>query len=137
MTGCIDACLDAFTRDFNPNRVSWYATMLQQLDPSVGEVAARSAKYLGLLAATSKAGVKLGQEGAARLLDADLLAAPAPFLAASAPALLFPQKSIAAAQLKLIGRLAGHPRMLARQQLSQPRRHSAMTGRTFRRQRSR
>ncbi len=102
----IDACLDAFTRDFNPNRVSWYATMLQQLDPSVGEVAARSAKYLGLLAATSKAGVKLGQEGAARLLDADLLV-PAPFLAASAPALLFPQKSIAAAQLKLIGRLAG------------------------------
>ena len=100
----IDACLDAFTRDFNPNRVSWYATMLAELDVSVDEMASRQSKYLGLLASTSKTGVTVGQAGASRLLDAGRLDA-ARLLAASAPALLFPQKSIATAQLKLIDKL--------------------------------
>lgn len=109
----IDACLDAFCRDFSSHRVSWYAVTLQQLSPSTAEIAERQAKYLSLLAAGSKAGISVGQQGVRCLLDAGLLDARR-MLDGSAPALLFPQKSIAAAQLKLIGAViaalpAAHP----------------------------
>lgn len=100
----IDACLDAFCRDFSPHRVSWYAVTLHQLGPSASEIAARQGKYLSLLAAGSKAGISIGQQGARCLLDAGLLDVWR-LLDASAPALLFPQKSVAAAQLKLVGRV--------------------------------
>ena len=106
----LDECLDAFLRDFPPNHVGWYARFHDRLGPSADEVAARSAKYLALLAARSKPGVSLGQQMCAKLLDAELSGAgrldPEAFLAASGPALLFPQKSVATAQLKLIGKLA-------------------------------
>ena len=110
----LDECLDAFLRDFPPNHVGWYASFHDRLRSSDDEVAARSAKYLALLAARSKPGVSLGQRMCARLLAAEFPAAgrldPEVFLAASGPALLFPQKSVATAQLKLIGRLAsGRP----------------------------
>jgi len=98
----IDACLDAFTRDFAPNRVAWYAIMHRRLDPSLDEMAARARKYLVLLGVTAKAGVTLGQQITARLYDADLLDADR-LLEASRPALLFPQKSVVIAQLKLVG----------------------------------
>jgi hypothetical protein len=101
----IDATLDAFTRDFAPNRVGWYALFHDQMNPSVEEMAARTGKYLGLLAVSAKPGVTLGQRAAGRLADAGLLAADQ-LLEASAPALLFPQKSVAVAQLKLIGKIA-------------------------------
>jgi hypothetical protein len=66
-------------------------------------------KYLALLSATSKTGVTLGQLECGALLDAGLLD-PQAFLAASTAALLFPQKSAATAQLKLIGALIrAHP----------------------------
>jgi len=106
----LDECLDAFLRDFPPNHVGWYASFHDRLGPSADEVAARSGRYLALLAARSKPGVSLGQRMCARLLDAELPGArrldPEAFLAASGPALLFPQKSVATAQLKLIARLA-------------------------------
>jgi hypothetical protein len=110
----LDECLDAFLRDFPPNHVGWYASFHDRLGPSDDEVAARSARYLALLAAHSKPGVSLGQRMCARLLDAEFAGAgrldPEAFLAASGPALLFPQKSVATAQLKLIGKLAsGRP----------------------------
>jgi hypothetical protein len=101
----IDATLDAFTRDFAPNRVGWYALFHDRMNPSVDEMAARTGKYLGLLAVSAKPGVTLGQRAAGRLADAGLLAADQ-LLQASAPALLFPQKSVAVAQLKLIGKIA-------------------------------
>src|SRR5580693_4455984 len=97
----LDACLGAFSRDFSPHRVAWYARLLRQLDVSVAEIADRTATYLGLLAASSKAGVTVGQDGARRLLGEGLLGADR-LLDASGPALLFPQKSVAIAQLKLI-----------------------------------
>lgn len=100
----IDASVDAFTRDFNPNRVAWYAGLLAELEPSVDEVASRQARYLGLLGAPSKVGMKLAQDAASRLLDAGRLD-PRLLLALSAPALLHPQKSIATTQLKLIGKI--------------------------------
>jgi hypothetical protein len=101
----LDACLDAFTRDFNPNRVGWYADLLKKLEPWQDEVAVRSSSYLGLLSANAKDAVKVGQAAlgglvAAGRLDHGLL------LEASGPALRYPQKSIAAAQLKLIGQVA-------------------------------
>lgn len=106
----LDECLDAFLRDFPPNHVGWYASFHDRLGPEADEVAARSAKYLALLAARSKPGVSLGQRMCARLLDTEFAGAgwldPEAFLAASGPALLFPQKSVATAQLKLIGKLA-------------------------------
>jgi hypothetical protein len=101
----IDGCLDAFLRDFPPNHVAWYATLHDRLRPSVAEKAERSARYLALLAAAGKPGVTLGQRGCAELLDAGLLDVTA-FLAASPPALAHPHKSVAIAQLKIIGKLA-------------------------------
>ena len=97
----IDACLSAFTRDFHPNRVSWYAALLERLDPSVAEISDRSSAYLGLLTATSKTGVQLGQAAARALLTAGKLD-PDMLLDVSGPALLHPQKNIAMAQLKLV-----------------------------------
>jgi hypothetical protein len=97
----LDACLGAFSRDFSPHRVAWYARLLRQLDISVAEIADRAVTYLGLLAASSKVGVTVGQDGTRRLLGAGLLDADR-MLDASGPALLFPQKSVAIAQLKLI-----------------------------------
>ena len=105
----LDACLGAFTRDFNPNRVTWYATLLEQLAPSQAEIVARQATFRGLLAARSKAGVTIGQQALRRLADAGL-ADVGPLLDASGPALLFRQKSVATAQLKLIQKAAAlHP----------------------------
>jgi hypothetical protein len=101
----IDATLDAFTRDFATSRVGWYALFHDRMNPSMDEMAARTGKYLGLLAASAKPGVTLGQRAAARLAGAGLLAADQ-LLEASAPALVFPQKSVAIAQLKLIGKIA-------------------------------
>ena len=101
----LDACLDAFVRDFPPNTVSWYLRFHDRLAPTLAEKAGRTGKYLALLAAASKPGVTLGQRVCGELLDTGDLD-PAAFLAASAPALVFPQKSVAAAQLKLIGKVA-------------------------------
>src|SRR5262249_30224764 len=106
----LDECLDAFLRDLPPNHVGWYAGFHDRLGPSDDEVAARSARYLALLAARSKPGVSLGQRMSAKLLDAKSPGAgrldPEAFLAASGPALSFPQKAVATAQLKLIAKLA-------------------------------
>jgi hypothetical protein len=109
----LDECLDAFLRDFPPHHVSWYASLHDRLEPSDDEAAERSARYLALLAARSKHGVSLGQRMCEDLLDAkapEAALAPTAFLAASGSALLFPQKSVAMAQLRLVGRLAaGRP----------------------------
>jgi hypothetical protein len=105
----LDACLDTFIRDFPPNHVGWYLKLYDQLAPSRDEKAARAGKYLALLSATNKTGVTLGQRECGALLDAGLLD-PRGLIAASAAALLFPQKSAATAQLKLIGALIkAHP----------------------------
>lgn len=101
----IDECLDAFLRDFPPNHVGWYVRLHDRLAPSPDEAAARAPRYLALLAANSKPGVALGQRACAALLEAGRLE-PAAFLAASGATLAFPQKSVATAQLKLIGKLA-------------------------------
>lgn len=101
----LDACLDAFTRDFAPNRVGWYVTFHDRMDPSLEEMAARSGRYLNLLATGSRPGISLGQKACARLLEAGLVPAE-DFLAASGPALLFPAKNVATVQLKLIGKVA-------------------------------
>ena len=98
----IDACLDAFTRDFGANRVAWYAIMHRRLDPSPGEMAARAGKYRTLLGVAAKPGVTLGREATGKLYQAGLLDAGR-LIEASRPALLFPQKSVVTAQLKLIG----------------------------------
>jgi hypothetical protein len=97
----IDACVDAFSADFHPSRVAWYGAMLTELGPTIDELADRAERYVGLLATTSKVGVAMGQEGIRKLLEAGRLD-PRLLLDGCAPALLFPQKSIALAQLKLI-----------------------------------
>jgi hypothetical protein len=101
----LDACLDAFTMDFAPGRVGWYVTFHDRMGPSLSEMAARAGQYLRLLATGAKPGLSLGQKACGRLLEAGLLA-PEDLLAASGPALLFPLKSVAAAQLKLIAKVA-------------------------------
>ncbi|HET7015307.1 MAG TPA: DUF6493 family protein [Streptosporangiaceae bacterium] len=97
----INACIDAFSADFHPSRVAWYGAMLTELDPTIDELAGLAERYVGLLATTSKVGVTVGQAGLRQLLDAGRLDAQL-LLDGSAPALLFPQKNIALAQLKLI-----------------------------------
>lgn len=110
----LDACLGAFTRDFAPSRVAWYGVMHDRLDPSADEIAGRAASYYGLLAATSKTGVTVGQAGAGQLLAAERLDAGR-FIDASEPALLFPQKAVVTAQLKLIDAvIRKHPDATAR-----------------------
>ena len=78
------------------------------MSPSLEEMAARSARYLKLLETGSRPAVKLGQKACGRLLEAGLLP-PEDLLAASGPALLFPLKTVAAAQLKLVARVAMAP----------------------------
>jgi hypothetical protein len=106
----LDECLDALLRDFPPNHVGWYASLHERLAPDGDELAARTARYLALLAARSKTAVTLGQQTCVTLMDAGLPEAgrlsPDVFLAASGPALLFPLKSVALAQLRLVGKLA-------------------------------
>lgn len=95
----IDATLSAFTSDFRPNRVGWYLIMHERLRPSLDEMAARAGHYLRQLQATAKPAVTLGQRAVGRLADARRLEA-GEVLRAAVPALLFPQKSVALAQLK-------------------------------------
>ena len=105
----LEACLDAFASDLPANRMGWYVTFHDRLNPSLEEMAARSGRYLRLLAAGAKQGVSLGQKACGRLLEAGSLAAE-DLLASSRPALLFPHKSVATAQLKLVGKVAaGQP----------------------------
>ncbi|MDR2984920.1 MAG: DUF6493 family protein [Nocardiopsaceae bacterium] len=101
----IDAALDAFTRDFAPSRVSWYAVVHDALKPTIDEMSAGVDKYLRLLQVEAKPGILLGQKSVSMLLDADLIAAQS-VLQAAAAGLVFPQKSVALAQLKLISKIA-------------------------------
>jgi hypothetical protein len=101
----LDACLDAFSRDFAPTRVAWYARMHDRLQPTLDEMTARAGAYLRLLGADSGPGVSVGQQGCAALLAARRLAL-ADLFAASAPALVFPRKNVAVRQLKLIEKAA-------------------------------
>ena len=104
----LDACLGAFFQDFAPTQVGWYATFHDRLAPTLDEVAARTGKYLALLATNSAHGVSLAQRACDRLLAVGRLPL-ADFLAASAPLLLFPQKGVALRQLKLLGKIAREP----------------------------
>jgi hypothetical protein len=104
----IDACLDAFFKDFAPTQVGWYATFHDRLAPTPDEVAARVGRYLALLGTSSAHGVSIAQRVCDRLLKADRLPL-ADFLAASPPPLLFPQKAVAIRQLKLLGKIAREP----------------------------
>jgi len=109
----LDACLDAFFKDFAPSQVGWYATFHDRLAPALEEVAARTGKYLALLGTNSARGVALAQRACDRLLAAGRLPF-ADFLAASPPVLRFPAKSVAIRQLKLLGKVAEEPSLRAR-----------------------
>jgi hypothetical protein len=103
----LDACLDAFVRDFPANQVSWYLEFHDTMAPRLDEMAARAAKYLALLAAPSTVAVGLGQRACGMLLNAGPARLDVPaFLSASPPAFGFPQKWVALNQLKLLGTLA-------------------------------
>jgi hypothetical protein len=101
----LDACLDALTRDFAPASLGWQVTFHDRMKPSPDEMACRAGTYLGLLVAGAHIAVALGQKACGVLLEAGRLPVPE-FLAASRPALLFPRKTIAMKQLKLIGKVA-------------------------------
>ena len=101
----LDACLDAFGRGFAPNQLGWYVSFHDRMSPSLDEMAERASGYIRLLTVEAKPAVSLGQKACGRLLAAGTLPAEA-FLAASGPALLFPRKAVAIAQLKLIGKIA-------------------------------
>jgi hypothetical protein len=108
----LDACLDAFFKDFAPSQVGWYATFHDRMAPTVDEVAARTGRYLALLATNSAHGVSLGQRACDRLLAVGRLPV-ADLLAASPPLLLFPQKGVAIRQVKLLGKVAREPSLRA------------------------
>jgi Family of unknown function (DUF6493) len=79
----LDACLDAFFKDFAPSQVGWYATFHDRMAPTLEEVAARASQYLALLGTNSAHGVSLAQRACDRLMVAGL----APALAGKAAAL--------------------------------------------------
>jgi hypothetical protein len=108
----LDACLDAFFKDFAASQVGWYSTFHDRMAPTVDEVAARTGKYIALLGTNSAHGVALAQRACDRLLAAGRLPL-ADFLAASAPLLLFPHKTIAIRQVKLLGKAAREPSVRA------------------------
>ena len=82
----LDACLDAFFKDFASSQVGWYATFHNRMAPTLDEVAARTGKYLALLATNSAHCVSLAQQACDRLLTLARPASPlAEFLAASPP----------------------------------------------------
>jgi hypothetical protein len=97
----LDACLDALGRDL---AADWYLALHDRLDPSLDEMAVRADRYAALLTVSAKAVVTFAQKACGRLLAAGRLPAD-DFLAASGPALLFPGKAVAAAQLRLIGKV--------------------------------
>ena len=72
----LDACLDAFFKDFAPTQVGWYATFHDRMAPTLDEVAARTGQYLALLAANSAHGVALAQRACDRLLAAGRCRSP-------------------------------------------------------------
>jgi Family of unknown function (DUF6493) len=109
----LDACLDAFFKDFAPSQVGWYATFHDRMAPTLDEMAARTGKYLALLATNTAHGVSLGQRACDRLLPAGRLPV-ADLLAASPPLLLFPQKAVAIRQVRLLGKIAREPSLRAR-----------------------
>ena len=109
----LDACLDAFFKDFASTQVGWYATFHDRMAPALEEMAARTAKYLALLGTSSSRGVSLAQQACDRLLEVGLLP-PADLLAASPPPLLFPQKGVAIRQLELLAKVAREPSLRAR-----------------------
>jgi hypothetical protein len=104
----LDACLDAFFKDFAPTQVGWYATFHDRMAPALDEMVARAGKYLALLATNTAHGVSLAQRACDRLLAAGRLPV-ADFLAASPPLLLFPQKAVAIRQVKLLAKVARDP----------------------------
>jgi hypothetical protein len=105
----LSECLGAFLRGFSPKHVGWYVTLHDRLAPSHEEMAARASLYLALLGAPGKPGVLLGERVCAELMELGLLAASA-FLAASGPALQYPQKSVATGHLAMVARIAaGYP----------------------------
>jgi hypothetical protein len=109
----LDACLDAFFKDFAPSQVGWYAAFHGRMAPALEEVAARTGKYLALLGTSSAHGVSLAQRACDRLLAAGRLPL-ADLLVASPPVLLFPNKSVAIRQLNLLGKVAREPSLRAR-----------------------
>jgi hypothetical protein len=107
----LDECLGAFLRGFSPKHVGWYVTLHERLAPAHEEMAARSSLYLALLAAPGRPGVLLGERVSVELMECGLLEASA-FLAASGPALQYPQKSVAIAHLGMVARIAAaHPEL--------------------------
>jgi len=108
----LDACLNAFFKDFAPSQVGWYARFHDRMAPTLDQMAVRTSKYLALLATNSAHGVSLAQRACDRLLAAGRLPV-ADLLAASPPVLLFPRKSVAIGQLKLLGKVATEPSLRA------------------------
>ncbi len=97
----LDACLGAFFRDFPASQLTWYIRLHEELAPDAGELAARSGRYLRLLAADAGTAVGLGQKAITTLLKSGRID-PAEIVAASSPALVRPEKKYAVAQLRLL-----------------------------------
>ncbi|MFL6072818.1 MAG: DUF6493 family protein [Mycobacteriales bacterium] len=101
----LDRCLDGLTRDYPADRLSWLGAFLAELDPAIGEVAAREAAYRGLLRAAASAPVGVGQRALGALRKAGRLDVAA-FVAASVAPLARTEKKLVTAQLDLLDRIA-------------------------------
>lgn len=95
----LDACLDAFSRDFAPNQVGWYVTFHDRMSPSLDDMAARASRYIGLLDLIARYGLPEGPE---RLTIGELAGSLAPALEHRAAALGLPGGSPVAAAERLI-----------------------------------
>lgn len=95
------AAHDALVRDITWNRRRWPAQVIDRLRPSLDELDRHQVRYLQLLSAGDSPGVRFGQSGVRRLLDAGRID-PADFLRGAEGPLLRKEKQIALEQLRLV-----------------------------------
>lgn len=101
----LDASLEALQRDFGQYRAGWYSRFHVLMAPDVGEMAARSDRYLKLLASSVPPTVSFAMKYVQALDKADAVA-PQQMLAALEPALQARAKGTVTAGLKLVLRAA-------------------------------
>lgn len=102
----LQGALDALLRDGTWPKRSWYALLIDRLEPSIDELDQHQSSYLRLLSATVSPAVGFAQQGVQRLLDADRLD-PADLLAEGDGPFLRKEKVIALEQLRLLAPFLG------------------------------
>lgn len=102
----LDLCLDSLTRDFVQRRATWYSQTFCALEPTIEELAARTAEITALLGSGTRGTISFATDRLVELQKAASLDGQA-FLAGAAPCLLDRTKKVPLAALGIIEALIG------------------------------